>query len=64
MKICALLFGISITIDAITADTEPPPGAELRAATSLIKPLRVLLIKGPSLLGKQYSIILSLIETE
>ena len=45
---------------ATRADTEPPPGAEVRAATLITNPLTVVVIKGPSVLGRQYSMIRSL----
>ena len=48
------------TIAAIKAETDPPPGADDRAATSWTNSLTEHEIKGPSELGKQYSIIRSL----
>ena len=45
---------------ATKAETEPPPGAEVRAATLITNSLTVDVIKGPSVLGRVYSIILSL----
>ena len=48
------------TIAATKAETEPPPGAEVRAATLATNSLTVDLIKGPSVLGRVYSMIRSL----
>ena len=48
------------TIAAIKAETDPPPGADDRAATSWTNSLTEHEIKGPSELGKQYSMIRSL----
>ncbi len=49
-----------VTKAAIRADTEPPPGAEVLAPTFRMKSLTLELAKGPSLDGRQYSIMRSL----